>query len=174
LDSDKENKLVELTRMADRGAYAELVRAYSGSVFAICLAMVGDKHDAEDIAQQTLLKGFTKINRLRNTRRFGAWIAQIARNLSIDFLRAKTVSINTRICFARQQPAKPNDRPELRAALAKLPQEYRVPLMLYYFDGRSACSVAQVLGTSEQAIHTRLSRARKMLRKMLELQGDEL
>ena len=47
-------------------------------------------------------------------------------------------------------------------------EEYRLALMLYYFDGKSAGSVAEVLGTSEQAIHTRLSRARKMLRKMLE------
>jgi RNA polymerase sigma-70 factor (ECF subfamily) len=143
-------------------------------VFAICLAIAGDTHDAEDIAQQTLLKGFTEITRLRNTRRFGAWIAQIARNLSIDFLRAKTVSTNTRICFAKQPPAESNEHSELKAAMAKLPQEYRTTLILYYFDGRSAASVAEMLSTSEQAIHTRLSRARKMLRKILEPQGDEL
>jgi RNA polymerase sigma-70 factor (ECF subfamily) len=172
LGSDKEKRLVELTRIADRRAYAELVRAYSGRVFAICLAIVGDAHDAEDIAQQTLLKGFTEIIQLRNPRRFGTWIAQIARNLSIDFLRAKSVSAGSRVGLAKQQVTALNDHSELTAALSKLPKEYRETLMLYYFDGRSAVSVAEALGTSEQAVHTRLSRARKMLRKMLEPQGD--
>jgi RNA polymerase sigma-70 factor (ECF subfamily) len=174
LDGDKEKKLVERSRIADCGAYAELVRAYSKKTFAICLAIVGDRHDAEDITQQALLRGFTEITGLRDPRRFGLWIAQIARNLSIDFLRGKTASANARANLPGPLISEHNDHPELRIALAKLPQKYRMPLMLYYFDGRSADSVARVLGISEQAIYTRLSRARKMLRKILESQGDLL
>jgi RNA polymerase sigma-70 factor (ECF subfamily) len=136
--------------------------------------MVGNRADAEDVAQQTLLKGLTDISKLRDDCKFGVWIAQIARNLCIDLLRGKNVEANNHSRFQRQPTASSDKHPELRAALEKLPQEYRVALMLYYFDGKSAGSVAEVLGTSEQAIYMRLSRARKILRKMLETQGDKL
>ncbi len=168
MDSDKEKKLVEWSREANRSAYTELLRAYSGRVFAICLAMLGNRDDAEDITQQTLLKGFTDISHLRDDGKFGAWIVQIARNLCIDLLRGKSVESSANIRIQRQLKADSDEHAELRAALERLPQEYRMALMLYYFDGKSAGGVAEVLGTSEQAIYTRLSRARKMLRKMLE------
>jgi RNA polymerase sigma-70 factor (ECF subfamily) len=174
LDSNKEKKLVEWSREANRSAYAELLSAYSGRVFAICLAMLGNREDAEDITQQTLLKGFMEINQLRDDGKFGAWIVQIARNLCTDSLRGKNIEANFNIRLKEQPKASSDEHPELRAALEKLPQEYRVALMLYYFDGKSAGSVAEVLGTGEQTIYTRLSRARKMLRKMLESQGDKL
>jgi RNA polymerase sigma-70 factor (ECF subfamily) len=174
LDSNKEKRLVEWSREANRSAYAELLSAYSGRVFAICLAMLGNRDDAEDATQQTLLKGFTEINQLRDDGKFGAWIGQIARNLCTDLLRGKNIEANVKIRFQEQPKASSDEHPELRAALEKLPREYRVALMLYYFDGKSAGSVAEVLGTGEQTIYTRLSRARKMLRKMLESQGDKL
>jgi RNA polymerase sigma-70 factor (ECF subfamily) len=174
LDSNKEKRLVEWSREANRNAYAELLSAYSGRVFAICLAMLGNRDDAEDATQQTLLKGFTEINQLRDDGKFGAWIVQIARNFCTDLLRGKNIETSVKIRFQEQPKASSDEYPELRAALEKLPREYRVALMLYYFDGKSAGSVAEVLGTGEQTIYTRLSRARKMLRKMLESQGDKL
>lgn len=174
MERSKEKKLVEWSREANRGAYAELLHAYSGRVFAICLAMLGNRDDAEDITQQTLLKGFTDINQLRDDGKFGAWIGQIARNLCTDLLRGKNIEANVNIRLQEQPKASSDEHPEMRAALKKLPREYRVALMLYYFDGKSAGSVAEMLGTSEMAIYARLSRARKMLRKILESQGDKL
>ena len=57
-------------------------------------------------------------------------------------------------------------------ALAKLSEEYRLALMLYYFDGRSAKAVAEAFEISEGAAQARLSRARKQLRKLLQAKGD--
>jgi RNA polymerase sigma-70 factor (ECF subfamily) len=174
LERSKEKKLVEWSREANHSAYAKLLHAYSGQVFAICLAMLGNRDDAEDITQQTLLKGFTDIGQLRDDGKFGAWIGQIARNLCTDLLRGKNTEANANVRLMEQPKASSDEHPELRAALKKLPRKYRVTLMMYYFDGKSAGSVAEVLGTSELTIYTRLSRARKMLRKMLETEGDKL
>ena len=61
MDSDLEKKLVAFCRNGDKSAYSRLVDAYSGHVFAICLGVLGNGHDAEDVAQQALLKGFVDI-----------------------------------------------------------------------------------------------------------------
>ncbi len=87
-----EKKLVMACRNGDTSAYAELVEAYSGHVFGICLGMLSNSHDDEDIAQQALLKGFTDINHLQNSEQFGVWIRRIAKNLCIDFIRRQNVN----------------------------------------------------------------------------------
>ena len=168
-----EKKLVESCRGADKSAYTELVKAYSGRVFAICLGMLGNIQDAEDIAQQTLLKGFANIKQVRNSEQFGAWISRIAKNLCIDFIRRQK---HRQCSFAEQSAAdhsNAKEYPELKRALTKLSKEYRLALLLYYFDGRSIKAVAESLMISEAAAQTRLSRARKQLRKLLETKGDK-
>ncbi|HUW17871.1 MAG TPA: RNA polymerase sigma factor [Sedimentisphaerales bacterium] len=173
MNSFSEEELVAACRNGDKSAYADLVRAYSARVFAICLGTLVNAHDAEDVAQQALFKGFTDIKKLRDGERFGVWLCQIARNLCIDFVRKKH---RRRDGLSRPIPpdkSEGKDREEeLEAALARLAEDYRIALLLYYFDGRTTRHMAETLGISEAAVHTRLSRARKKLRQLLEREGD--
>lgn len=174
MNSDLEKKLIAACRNGDASAYVGLVRAYSGRVFAICLGMLGHREDAEDIAQQTLLKGFTDIRKLHDSERFGAWICRIAKNLCIDFLRRYK---HRQIVPFEQTDALQNnskEHPELQKVLVKLPEDCRLVLALYYFDGKSAKNIAETFEISQAAVHARLSRARKRLRGLLETQGDVL
>jgi len=166
-----EKKLVASCRNADKSAYAGLVRTCAGRVFAICLGMLGDSHDAEDIAQQALLKGFTDINELRDSEQFGPWIGRIAKNLCIDFIRRQKRKRNALLQRAKADRRNSKQYPELEGALAKLPEEHRLALMLYYFDGRSTENIAETFNISEAAVHARMSRARKQLRKLLSAAG---
>ncbi|MHC4558771.1 MAG: RNA polymerase sigma factor [Planctomycetota bacterium] len=171
MNGDLEKKLVASCRNADSSAYTQLIKAYSGRVFAICLGMLGSTHDAEDIAQQTLLRALTNIKQVRRDEQFGAWISRIAKNLCIDFIRMQK---RRRSSLAEQAATSRSDSkeyPELEAALAKLSEEYRLALMLYYFDGRSTKAVAEVFMISEAAAQARLCRARKQLRKLLVTNG---
>ena len=93
MNAEMENSLVASCRKGGRAAYADLVRRHAGRVFAICLSLLGDWHEAEDMAQQTLLRGFMQIGNLRNSERFGAWIAQIARNVCVDALRRRKTQV---------------------------------------------------------------------------------
>jgi RNA polymerase sigma-70 factor (ECF subfamily) len=174
LDADAEKELIRRCRSGGREAYSRLVSAYSGRVFAICLAMLGHREDAADASQQAFLKGFTGINQLRDTKRFGPWIARIARNQCTDFIRIR--SREAQLCYQPQkaEPDEPDKYFGLQKALEKLTGDYRTVLMLYYFDGRAINSVAQTLGINESAVYTRLSRARKRLRELLETHGDIL
>jgi RNA polymerase sigma-70 factor (ECF subfamily) len=133
--------------------------------------MLGDIHDAEDIAQQTLLKGLTNIEQVRRDEQFGAWISRIAKNLCIDFIRTRKRRQSSLAKRAAISQGKSGEYPELERALAKLSEEYRLALMLYYFDGRATKAVAEALMISEAAAQTRLSRARKQLRRLLETDG---
>jgi RNA polymerase sigma-70 factor (ECF subfamily) len=173
LNGGLEKELVAACRRGDTSAYARLVKVYSGRIFAICMGMLGNSHDAEDIAQQALLKGLASIRQLRSDTQFGAWLIRIAKNLCIDFIRKRKPRQNTLVERFEVRQSGTEGYSELRAALAELPQDYRLTLVLYYFDGRSTKSIAETLGMSTGAVQARLSRARKKLHKLLEAQGDE-
>lgn len=72
-------------------AYAELVERHYSKVFQVCLGVLGNVHDAEDVAQDAVIAGFEKIGQLRDGGQFGPWIARIARNLSVNFVRRTAV-----------------------------------------------------------------------------------
>ena len=114
-----------------------------------------------------------RIRSLRNSERFGHWIAQIARHLCIDLMRRRKMPAVVR----EPRESGPNEDPEthhrLEAALAELNQDYRLPLLLFYFNGRSTKSIAETLDIRQAAVQTRLSRARKQLRQRLAEKGED-
>ncbi|UCG57627.1 MAG: sigma-70 family RNA polymerase sigma factor [Phycisphaerales bacterium] len=172
MDADLEESLVERCRRSDRAGYTGLVRMYSGRVFGICLGMIGHREDAEDMAQQALLQGFAGIKQLRDGERFGAWIGRITRNLCVDHIRRQGRTRDALAARESTEAGDTRDYGDLESALAELPEKYRLVLLLYYFDGRSTKSIAESLGISPGAAQTRLSRARKQLRKLLQAKGE--
>jgi RNA polymerase sigma-70 factor (ECF subfamily) len=168
LNAEVEKKLVASAREGEKAAYARLVETYSGRVFAICLGMLGDRHEAEDVSQQAFLRGFMGIRTLRQSERFGSWIGQIARNLCVDVMRRRRRPAVAHSSDVGRANDGSEDYHRLEAALARLSPTYRTPLLLFYFDGRSTTSIAETLGTTQGAVQARLSRARKKLRRLME------
>ncbi len=165
---DVDRQLVEACRGGDSEAYAGLVKRYSRSVFATCLGTLGNVQDAEDVSQETFIKGLARIGQLRDGAQFGPWLMKVARNLCLDHARRKKRGAEI-VALQRGDRRSPADEyADLRNAIAKLSEKYRLPLMLYYFDGRSSESVASALGISTDGALTRLSRARKELRKLID------
>jgi RNA polymerase sigma-70 factor (ECF subfamily) len=162
-------ELVSASASGDREAYAVLVRRHASRVYAFCLAMLHDPDDSQDMAQEALIKGMTRIHSLRDGTQFAAWIMRIAQNLCRDHRRTWN---RRRELLQRENPTVPSSvessTPDISAALAKLPEKYRVPLMLYYFDGQSSENLARTLNLSRAGASTRLVRARRALRRLLE------
>jgi RNA polymerase sigma-70 factor, ECF subfamily len=171
VESEGDAKIVEACLAGNARAYAGLVRLHGKRVYAICLAMTGNAADAEDQAQEALMRGFTELGSLREHDRFGPWIAAIAGNTCRNFIKKRSSREQTLAMQADCPREDPVDLSDLRAMLSKLPEQHRIPLMLYYFDGHSSENVAASLGISVEAVHTRLSRARRELRKLLENAG---
>jgi len=166
LGRDTEKELVMASLEGDRGAYNQLVGLHSNGVFAVCLSILRHVEDAEDIAQDAFIRGFDRLAQLRGKGRFGPWIRKIARNLCIDHVRRET---RRRVVETDHQPEQPisDDHDDLKEAIMTLPEDLRVPLLVYYFDGRSTERLAQILEISTAGVLTRLSRARKELRRIL-------
>lgn len=162
-------KLVMEAKRGSREAYGELVRRYSRYIFAVCMGVLGDGHDAEDVAQEVLLKGFRQIGSLKEDGKFRQWMTKMAKNECVDYIRDK---VKMRETAKNQDLQKSQARPcsnmeKLKEAILLLEEHYRLPLMLYYFEGKDCMNVAECLGEEVATIRTRLTRARNQLRAIL-------
>ena len=173
----------ELVREACRGsvaAYAELVQRWSARVLAVCHARVRRKDVAEELAQETLLRGFQALATLESPDRFGPWLRGIAQRVCRDWLKAKQTG---QVAFTElpsdQQPegfltSQPDGSVEqadelrhLMSVVEELPDEFREVLMLYYYQDATYQDLAELLGVSSATINARLTKARAMLRERL-------
>ena len=178
MTDQKEDELVRRSCEGDTAAYAELIHRHSRQVFSICLGIIGHHQDAEDLVQQTLIKGFENLHQLKKGQCFGAWISQVARRLCLDH-RRKTQRRQDRLKdYAKsQEPACTKhwagamDFSALLRAIQKLAEQDRMALSLYYLEGRSTRQVAGVLDVKESTLLVRLSRARKKLHALLKTDG---
>jgi RNA polymerase sigma-70 factor (ECF subfamily) len=162
-------ELVNASVDGDREAYAALVHRHASRVYAVCLAILHDPDDSQDMAQEALIKGMTRIRSLRDGEQFAAWITRIAQNLCKDHRR--TCNRRRELLLTQNQTVSSHiesSSPDISAALAELPEKYRIPLMLYYFDGQSSENLARTLNLSRAGASTRLVRARRALRRLLE------
>ena len=158
--------------------FAAGARKHAGAVFSICYGFTGNAADAEELAQETLVRGFRKFGQKRGGH-FKPWYFEIARNVCRDHLRRqkRTKEANQKLAdHSTTQTENPTDNTfaDLEEALAGMSEQHRMPLLLFYFDGHDAKRIGALLGMSTAAVHKRLSRARAELRKRLEaLQSND-
>jgi RNA polymerase sigma-70 factor (ECF subfamily) len=171
----------------DTALFYELVRPYERVVFLVAASILGNDADAEEVAQEAILKAFKNLSRFRHEAKFSTWLIQIAMNEarmklrkdrrhlydSIDSGRLAVDGDYMPADFAdwREIPSQALERRELRDALRKalklLPQKYRTVLVLRDVEHLSIGEAAQILGVSEQNVKTRTSRARLRMRALL-------
>ena len=165
-------QLIEAARSGDRDARANLAELNAAQVFAVCLGILGNEDDAKDVSQETFLRAFSRIDQLKEAGSFRPWLIGIARNLCFDCIRRRKAGEGDRL---RNDPGinVPEDYRDIHRAIACLHEKYRIPLLLYYFDGRSSESVAETLELSRAGVLTRLSRARRELRRLLRPEEGE-
>lgn len=172
--------LVRQTLVGRNEAYAELTRRWAARITAICHSRVRRADVADDMAQETFLRGFRALRTLSDPNKVGTWLMGIAHRACLDWLKAserRTTSLNN------LDPDHPLDRlsadnPESEAILAEerrtllaeveqLPEELRQVIMLYYYDDLTYRDLAQLLGVSTATINARLTKARSLLRERL-------
>jgi RNA polymerase sigma-70 factor (ECF subfamily) len=166
--------VIRACQKGDRAAYAALVKRYYKGVFALCLGMLGNVHDAEDTTQEAMLKGLLKIKKLHKPDQFEWWLLQIARNLCVDFFRRQKRIRVSEVKESRPSGPKSSDNDNLQQAIGRLPPELRVPLTMFYFDGKNARKVAETLNISHSGACQRIRTARQQLHELLtERTNDE-
>jgi RNA polymerase sigma-70 factor (ECF subfamily) len=163
---------LEQARRGDQGAFGRLVEAYQGPVYNLAYRMLGNASEAEDAAQETFVRMYTKLHTYQPERKLASWVLAIASHYCIDRLRRRRLvwlSLDEEPFAAtlpthQQGPEETLLRKEVRDEVQKLVERlapsYRMPLVLRYWYDLSYEEIAEVMGLSVQAIKSRLHRAR--------------
>ncbi len=178
-----DDSLIEAVRSGELAAFNALVERYQRIVYAVALRLLRDRYLAEDITQETFLRAYTSLDDYRGGS-FRAWLLRIAHNRALDVLRAMQRRPATSLDLTgvdhavrwsvEPVPASPVEhaaRDELRrrleAALAMLPDDQRVTVVLSDVEGFSYEEIAAITGVSLGTVKSRLSRGRARLRALL-------
>lgn len=163
-----ERALVGATLAGDTAAFARLVVAHRHTVKAVLRRML-PHDDVEDVLQETFLRAYLGLSRLRDPERFGAWLCGIGVNLAKMRLRQRAAWPAVAVGGAAM-PEDVEDRELLQTvqeAVALLPAGQRDVVLMHYVDDLSCEEIARLLGTTSGAVRVRLHRARSQLRREL-------
>jgi RNA polymerase sigma-70 factor, ECF subfamily len=190
LDQPKEQMdeaaLIQRVRDGEHDLFYELIRPYERRVYSAALAILRNPADAEDVAQEAMLKAFRHIRQFRAEARFSTWLIQIAVNEARMRRRKEHADLMEPIADKRDEegnytprdfadwreiPSESLERKEIREklaeALASVGEIYREVFVLRDMQHLSIEETAQALGISTASVKTRLLRARLMLRDLL-------
>ncbi len=167
-------ELVKRVQGGDSEAYAELLQRYYQRIYAICVSMVKNPQDAEEVTQESFVNAYLEVGQLRDPGKFFPWLRKIARNRSRNFVqRRKADTIPLSLIHTRLSPDNPSEellRQELMEAIMEaievLPAEDR-QVVKARMDGLSHGEISRRFNISYRASLSRLYRARKKLAEHL-------
>ncbi len=155
----------------EREAFLRLAGMYKDTVFRVALNALGSPQDAEDIVQETLLRLWKRQEPFDSDTHGKYWMIRVALNLCRNVFRAPW---RRHVPLDELYAAAAFDKPEqltLYGEVMSLPEKYRTALYLFYYEEYSVREIAELLGVSETAVTTRLSRARQALKVKLTEEG---
>ncbi len=178
--------LINRIKQNDNSAIMEFYNKFYKEVYYVCYKITENEKDAEDIAQETLIKAIDKIDTLKNPEGLSTWLKTIANNLSINYLKknrkfnivdnseemGEEIFEENRI--AQKTPedivADKEVTDILTNMINRLPREQRITIFMFYYEELSVKEIAEIMDCSEATVRSRINYARKALRK----QVDEL
>ncbi len=177
-----EETLISKAMQGDADAFGTLVAPYEGLVYRQCLLLLKNPADAQDAAQETMLKAYRAMPRFLGLSSVPTWLYRIARNVCLDWLkrpraRRESASLDG-MAEAGFDPADPAPTPEdaylrrsdqarLSEALLRLPADWQALLLLRYGEGLSYEAIAHALHLREGTVKSRLNRAKEKLHAFL-------
>jgi RNA polymerase sigma-70 factor (ECF subfamily) len=142
---------------------------------ALAYAQLGDKHWAEDAAQEVFAIACRNLRSLRDRDKFGAWLGGICRNVTKQMLRVKTrtapLPSEAEEVATDGQPEQEEQWDAVRQAVWKLPTAERELIVMRYFNGFSQARISQVLDLTPAAVNGRLTRAKRRIAEWLKRDG---
>ena len=160
-----------------------LMEKYRQALYSFLFRFVQNETDAADLAQESFVRIYQNRQRFNPNQKFTTWMFQIATNLAKDRLRwrARHPEASTDVAEAYtlegHSEANAPDRElvlqetgeAVRKAIAKLPEDLRLPMIFSQYEDRSQAEIAEILGCTVKAVETRIYRAKQLLRKDLEI-----
>ena len=170
-------ELIAACRAGDHHAFAELVGRYRTHAWHVCLQITGNSHDAEDALQDALTAAWQNLPKFRGDARFHTWLHRIAANAALAVVRRRkhTDSLDTddgEYGIVLEDPSPRFDEQvtavdAVRRALAQLPEDFRVAIVLAEFASLPYADIAEHQRVTVATVKTRIHRARKQLAALL-------
>lgn len=168
---DDEARLVAASRRGDGEAFSRLVQVHQRRVFRLAGRFFREREDVEDVAQETFLTAWRKLNTYRARAPFEHWLTRVCLNCCYARLRRQRASELPLETDVPSHDADPNARLEVERLLRPLKPEERFILLLLDGEGWSVAEIARRLGWTQVNVKVRAHRARKKLRRLLEREG---
>lgn len=175
-----ESEAIRLAQGGDGAAFERLYRLHSRRVYSLCLRMIGNTAEAEDLTQEAFLQLFRKIKTFRGESAFSTWLHRLAVNIVLMRLRKRTVSQTSLEQGSEHEESAPKeigardlvlagviDRTCLENAIARLPEGYRTVFVLHDVEGFEHHEIAEQLRCSIGNSKSQLHKARMRLRQLL-------
>ncbi|MBM6616196.1 RNA polymerase sigma factor SigW [Bacillus suaedaesalsae] len=176
---------IRQVKNGDQNAFSEIVELYKDKVYILCYRMLGNSHEAEDIAQEAFIRAYINIDSYNIDKKFSTWLYRIATNLSIDRIRKKKpdfyldaevkgtegLTMYSQVASDTPLPEEEVESLELQQSvqeeILKLPEKYRAVIVMKYIEELSLKEISDILGLPISTIKTRIHRGREALRKQL-------
>ena len=166
--------LIEQCKQGVRLSQYKLYDKYADAMYNVSYNMLNNHHDAEDALQMSFANAFNHIKRFDYGSTFGAWLKRIVINNSINILKKNKNHFLSSDVEVREIPMQkveessyPYELGEVKKAIARLPDGYRIVLTLYLIEGYDHTEIAEILGVSVSTSKTQYSRAKKKLHELL-------
>ncbi len=159
----------------------EILEAYGNKILKLCFVQLGSKEEAEDATQEVFLKMFKNLKKYNGESSMYTWIYRITINTCFDILKKRSKSkyedISLYIDFIKDKKETEEiilrnlTSQNIRIALMKVPEKYRVLLYMFYFEELKISQIASILDEKENTIKTKIKRGKNALRRILESEG---
>jgi RNA polymerase sigma-70 factor, ECF subfamily len=164
--------LVAAAQAGHLDSFGALYQRYRNPIVALAYARLGDKHAAEDAAQEVFAIACRDLASLRQLEKFGAWLGGICRNVTRQTLRKQNRPAPLPDKSAGKGGPEHEERWDaVRRAVWQLPPAERELIVMRYFDGFSQARISQVLDLTPAAVNGRLTRAKRKVAKFLKRDG---
>ncbi len=181
----RDESVREAAQAAARREFEERLAECGPLAYRVARGVLHNSTDAEDIAQEALLRAYRSFERLRDRNRFRAWLVRIAFRLALDRLRASKRRAQRDTLWSRpeHQPAAPSAedlaasnefQAHLDRALDELPEKLRLVLLLAAMEGHTIDEIAAVLGIPAGTVKSRIFLARKQLAEKLRCHSNTI
>ena len=152
--------------------FERLAFEHREGLYSFALHQTHNRSDAEDLVQETYLRAFTRFRQFKQGTNFKAWIFTILRNTAINEFRRGLRTVAVDLESVEWQLVAPRSadaaggftRWDIRAALARLPREYRAPVLLFDVEGHSYAEISRIMSCPIGTVMSRIYRARRRLR----------
>ena len=158
----------------------QYIRQYGKRLYGLCLSLCANAFDADDLYQETWLRAVKSISQYDPSKAFEPWLTRICVNTYRNLLRRlarspfldfRTTEEKDALLCAIPDTQKP-DYSSLYEGIRRLPEKYRVAVILFYFQNMDIAGTARVLGVPEGTVKSRLNKARKLLKEVLGSETD--